>query len=67
MQVYRVSQGDHTRWLFGEDEARQYADDRYDKYLDGVPFVEPIDAIEMLARLNELESSKELRLGDVYV
>ena len=67
MQVYRVTQGDHTRWFTGEDEARQYADDRYDKYLDGIPFIESIDAIEMLARLNELESSKELRLGDVYV
>lgn len=60
MQVYRVTQGSHTRWFADSDEARQYADDRYDKYLDGVPFIEPIDAIEMLARLNELESSKQL-------
>ena len=59
MQVYRVSQGNHHRWFFGEDEARQYADDRYDKYLDGVPFLEPIDAVEMLARLNELEVRHE--------
>ena len=50
-----------------EKTKEQYADDRYDTHLDGIPFIEPIDAIEMLARLNELESSKELRLGDVYV
>ena len=60
MQVYRVTQGSHTRWFTNEDDARQYADDRYDKYLDGVPFIEPVDAVEMLARLNELESSKQL-------
>jgi hypothetical protein len=67
MQIYRVTQGDHTRWFAGEDDARAYADDRWDKHLDGVPFVEPIDALEALAVLNEFESSKKQRLGDVYV
>ena len=77
MQVFRVSQGNRVRWFAGEDEARQYADDRYDKHLDGVPFVEPIDAVEMLTHLNELElgrktflesyASKKQLLGDVYV
>jgi hypothetical protein len=67
MEVYRVSQGSHVRWFFDSGEAKQYADDRYDKCLDGIPFIEPIDAVEMLVRLNELESSKKHRLGDVYV
>ena len=60
MQFYRVTQGSHSRYFTDSDEARQYADDRYDKYLDGVPFIEPVDAVEILARLNELESSKKL-------
>ena len=57
MEVYRVTQGSHARWFTNRDDAKQYADDRYEKYVDGIPFVEPIDAVEMLARLNELENS----------
>ena len=67
MQVYRVSQGDHVRWFYDEGDAKAYANDRFDKHLDGIPFIEPIDALELLARLNEFESSKKQRLGDVYV
>ncbi len=60
MEVYRVTQGSHVRWFADSGDAKQYADDRWDEYIEGVPFIEPIDAVEMLARLNELESSKKL-------
>ena len=58
--VWRVRSGSVTRWFPGELGARQYADDRYDKEFDGVPFVEQISLAEALTRLNELESSKQL-------
>ena len=57
MVVYRVSQGKHTRWFTDSGEAKQYAKDRYDVELDGVPFVCELDHAEMLARLNTLEDS----------
>jgi hypothetical protein len=60
MVVWRVSQGSHNRWFADEGDAKQYAKDRYDSHLDGIPFVESIDAREMIARINELESSKQL-------
>ena len=58
--VWRVQSGSDTRWFSGELGARQYADDRYDKEFDGVPFLEQITLTEALTRLNELESSKQL-------
>ena len=54
--VWRVSSGGVTKFFAGELGARQYADDRYENELDGVPFVEEITLAETLARLNELES-----------
>ena len=60
MEVYRVTQGSHTRWFTNRDDAKQYADDRFDNHVDGIPFIEPVDALEMISRLNELESSKQL-------
>ena len=67
MQVYRVSEGNRTRWFFDEGDARSFARDRFDDCDGPIPFVQPIDALELLARLNEFESSKKQRLGDVYV
>ena len=60
MQVFRVSEGNRNRWFFDEGDARQFARDRYDDIDGPIPFVESIDAVEMLSRLNELESSKQL-------
>ena len=60
MQVFRVSEGSRHKWFADEGDARQYARDRYDDIDGPIPFIEPIDAVEMLARLNELESSKQL-------
>lgn len=53
--VWRVRSGSDTRWFPGELGARQYADDRYDKEFDGIPFLEQITLTEALTRLNELE------------
>jgi len=54
--VWRVQSGSDTRWFSGEFGARQYADDRYEKEFDGIPFLEQITLTEALTRLNELES-----------
>ena len=59
MQVYRVSEGHRNRWFFDEGDARQYARDRYDDCDGPIPFVESIDAVEMLVRLNDLENSSD--------
>ena len=67
MQVYRVSEGDRNRWFFDEADAREFARQRFDDAEGPIPFCQSLDAVEMLARLNELESSKQQRLGDVYV
>ena len=56
MVVFRVSQGSHNRWFADEGDAKQYANDRFDTHLDGIPFVESIDAREMMVRINELEA-----------
>ncbi len=57
--VWRVSSGSESRWFAGEIGARDYANDRYDTELEGVPFVEQIGMSEMLVHLNTLEVSRE--------
>ena len=59
MVVYRVSQGRHTKWFTDSGEAKQYAKDRYDIELDGVPFTCELDHSELMVRLNTLEASHE--------
>jgi hypothetical protein len=54
--AYRVQSGGHTRWFLERADAKQYANDRFDNECDGVPFVEGLSLIEVLSRLNELES-----------
>ena len=58
--VWRVVSGSHTKWFLEEPDARQYAKDRYDWDLDGVPFVTELTDRELITRVNELESSKAL-------
>ena len=55
-EVYRVTQGSRSRWFTNRDDAKQYANDCFDKYVDGIPFIEPVTAIEMISRLNDLEN-----------
>ena len=59
MQVYRVSEGSRTRWFHDEGDARSFARDRFDDCDGPIPFVESIDAVEMLVRLNQLETERE--------
>lgn len=57
--VWNVQSGGHTRWFSGELGARQYADDRYDKEFDGIPFVSELTLSEALGRLNYLEGESD--------
>ena len=54
--VWRVSSGNRSRYFAGEIGARDYARDRYDKDIEGVPFLTELTLSEVLNRLNELES-----------
>ena len=56
MVVYRVSQGRHTKWFTDSGEAKQYAKNRYDIELDGIPFVAELEHSELMVRLNTLEA-----------
>ena len=58
MVVYRVSQGRHTRWFTDSGDAKQYAKNRYDVELDGIPFVAELHHAEMMARINQLEAER---------
>ena len=57
--VWRVQSGTHSRWFWEEDDARDYANNRYEYDLDGVPFISQMSNEEMLVRLNQLEMSNE--------
>jgi hypothetical protein len=55
MKAYRVTQGAYCRWFKSAEDAKQFADDRWDNEFDGVPFVEEYQAAEVIQALNELE------------
>jgi len=58
MLGYRVSHGSATRWFTDSGEAKQYAKDRYDVELDGVPFCEELNHSELMVRINQLEAER---------
>ena len=58
MLVYRVSQGRHTKWFTDSGDAKQYAQDRYDIEMDGIPFCAELDHSELMVRLNTLEAER---------
>lgn len=58
MVVYRVSQGSHVRWFTDSGDAKQYAKDRYDTELDGVPFTCELNHSELMVRINQLEAER---------
>lgn len=68
--VWRVKSGNTTRWFDGEVNARDFACNRYDTEIDGVPFIEQITLSELLHRANQLEMKSETRgisvPGDSY-
>ena len=53
---YRVSVGNRSRWFEDEQDARDYARDRFDNDFDGVPFLDTFNDKDLLARVNELEA-----------
>ena len=56
MKAYRVIQGAYRRWFKSAEDAKQFADDRWDREFDGVPFVEEYKVEELISKLNELEN-----------
>ena len=56
-KLYRVVSGLKSRWFTGEQDARDYARDRFDYEFDGVPWVQELSFTEALTRLNDLEAA----------
>ena len=54
--VWRVQSGGRSKWFAGELGARDYANDRFDTELEGVPFLDELTLSEAFNRLNELEA-----------
>lgn len=59
--IYRVQSGGHTQWFLNREDAKQYADDRFEYDFDGIPFLESIPLTEVIYRLNQLDSLEEFR------
>jgi hypothetical protein len=58
-QVYKVESGGKSRWFWDEHDARKYASDRFDRELDGVPFITELTDAELMVRVNELEAMEQ--------
>jgi len=54
--MWVVSSGSSKKYFFDELEARDYASDRYDLDLDGVPFISKVTLREAINELNRLSS-----------
>lgn len=54
--LWVVSSGSSKKYFFDEGEARDYASDRYDLDLDGVPFISKVTLREAIGELNRLSS-----------
>jgi len=54
--MWVVSSGSSKTYFFGEGEARDYASDRYDLDLDGVPFISKVTLREAISELNLLSN-----------
>ena len=54
--VWRVQSGSRSKWFAGELGARDYANDRFDIELEGVPFLTEMTLSEAITRLNQLEA-----------
>ena len=53
---YRVEQGNFRRWFATEEAAREWANDRFDTELDGIPFLTEYTLAEAVLKINELEA-----------
>ena len=58
---WRVSLGGVGRYFSDEEDARDFARDRANDpdNWDGIPFVDQIEEIELLVRINTLEASNQ--------
>ena len=54
--VWCVQSGSRSTWFAGELGARDYANDRFDTELEGVPFLTEMTLTEAITRLNQLEA-----------
>jgi hypothetical protein len=53
--VWRVQSGGRSKWFTGELGAREWANDRFDTEVDGVPFLREVTLSEAIQILNQLE------------
>ena len=53
--VWRVQSGGRCKWFAEQADARDYANDRFDTEIEGVPFLDEVTLSEALTRLNGLE------------
>ena len=54
--LWVVSSGSSKTYFYDEGEARDYASDRYDFDLDGVPFISKVTLREAINELNRLSN-----------
>lgn len=57
--VWKVESGSHTRWFWEERHAREYASQRFDAELEGVPWINELTDVELIGRLNQLEAKEQ--------
>ena len=53
--VWRVQSGGRCKWFSKHADAKDFANDRFDTEVEGVPFLDELKLSEVLARLNGLE------------
>ena len=54
--LWVVSSGSSKTYFYDEGEARDYASDRYDLDLEGVPFISKVTLREAISELNRLSN-----------
>jgi len=54
--LWVVSSGSSKTYFYDEGEARDYARDRYDLDLEGVPFISKVTLREAISELNRLSN-----------
>ena len=54
--LWVVSSGSSKTYFYDEGEARDYASDRYDLDLEGVPFISKVTLREAINELNRLSN-----------
>jgi hypothetical protein len=55
--MWVVSSGNSKTYFYDEGDARDYASDRYDYDLEGVPFISKVTLHEAITELNRLSNA----------